>query len=127
MLRDLSLLVSPILALLLVLLTPVSVEGGPHRDQLFDPVFPHVHPGATAPSTGSQHGSALADPLAAGPRVSGGAGAASVSLGAGLAQPGGAAARRVILDPLSWALFGPDTQMFGRPSDPPPDPPPTVV
>ena len=43
MLRDLSLSVSPILALLLIVLTPVSVSQGAHRDQLFDPLFPHVH------------------------------------------------------------------------------------
>jgi hypothetical protein len=35
--------------LVLALTSPISAGQGPHRDQLLDPVFPHVHPDVRPP------------------------------------------------------------------------------
>ena len=43
MLRDVSPTISLVLALLLIVLTPVGTGQGAHRDQLLDPLVPHVH------------------------------------------------------------------------------------
>lgn len=41
--RDLRLGISPVLVFLLMVLTPIGTGQGVHRDQLMDPVFPHLH------------------------------------------------------------------------------------
>src|SRR5207248_17059 len=83
MLRDVSLLVSPVLALLLVLLTPVGTGEGRHRDQLLDPLFPHVHLGGPlAPGLTS-----MVPSRPSGVAIEAGAGAASMALGAGITPP----------------------------------------
>src|ERR1700730_9832553 len=91
MLRDLTSLLSPILVLLLVVLSPIGTGQGVHRDQLLDPLFPHVHFGAgpTATQTAALQiyqrifGSRQPD----GPVLGAGAGAATSALGIGVTPP----------------------------------------
>ncbi len=125
MLRDLSLTVSPLLALLLMVLTPVGTGQGAHRDQFLDPLFPHVHfvDGSTLLLRASPH---VVEYSGQGPALGAGAGAVTASLSIGLTPPTpdwpmlkavGISIRRLV--PLT-------TRPAGALADPPPDPPPTA-
>src|SRR5712692_3498967 len=111
MLRVLSNVVSPILVLLLVLLTPVGTGQGAHRDQLLDPLFPHIHlaGGLTTPQSAAlKVAERLFNGEHRGPAFGAGAGAASAALSAGVTPPVPA---RVALAPIGtfpWAVLPPD-------------------
>ena len=100
MLRDLSISVSPILALLLIVLTPVGTGTGAHRDQLLDPLFPHVHLGA-------------------------GAGAAPVAVSMGITPPVPAWLALVPCGAFAWDVAPLEAVPPTALAEPPPDPPPT--
>lgn len=128
MLRDLSLLVSPILVLLLSMLMPISVDTGAHSGQLFDPVFPHVHPNAQLPTApAGRELEAPVDPTTATPAVGAGAGASATTLGGGLTAPLPNWLKSIQYDQLSWELSALKNSPDSRPADPPPDPPPTAI
>jgi hypothetical protein len=130
MLRGLSILISPILILLLIMLTPVGTGQGAHRDQLLDPLFPHIHfaGGLTAPQSAAVK---LAQRIfnngdQQGPAFGAGAGAASAALSPGLTPPVPA---RIALAPMgaeAWAVLPLDARPSGASAEPPPDPPPTA-
>jgi hypothetical protein len=128
MLRDLSTVLSPVLALLLMVLTPLGTGSGAHRDQLLDPLFPHVHvAGPLAPGLVDRSRYVVAEPGSQGTAIGAGAGAAFAALSVGLTPPlpnvGG-------LPPIDDSIWRPDTlrsRPAGTPGDPPPDPPPTEV
>jgi len=122
MLRDLSLLVSPVLALLLVVLTPVGTGSGAHRDQQFDPLFPHVHLGAPPPSPTVPG----LTPRTPGLSLGAGSGAASFVLSSGLTPTTPLAAMRLPHTDASWSWHVTHQQPPGRIADPPPDPPPPL-
>jgi hypothetical protein len=85
--RDLSVILCPVLMLLLIVLTPVGSGEGAHRDQLLDPLFPDIHlTGPLAPGLTAQRATVV--DTSRGPAIGAGAGAASASLGAGLLQRG---------------------------------------
>src|ERR1700687_5454995 len=101
MLRVLSNVVSPILVMLLVILTPVGTGQGAHRDQLLDPLFPHIHlaGGLTTPqSLAMQAAQRVFKADQQGPSIGAGAGAASAALSPGSTPPMPA---RVTLAPTS--------------------------
>ena len=129
MLRVLSNVVSPILVLLLVVLTPVGTGQGAHRDQLLDPLFPHIHlaGGLTTPqSLAMQAAQRIFNADQQGPAFGAGAGAASAALSPGLTPPVPA---RVTLAPsgaFAWAVVTLDALPPGAFAEPPPDPPPTA-
>ena len=127
--RELTSLLSPILAVLLVVLSPIGTGQGVHRDQLLDPLFPHVHfgSGPTAMQTAALQtyqrvfGSRQPD----GPALGAGAGAATSALEVGVTPPvpGGTAGMPV--PQLLWRLEFIDLLPRGAPVEAPPDPPPT--
>ncbi|MDQ6674674.1 MAG: hypothetical protein M3069_28720 [Chloroflexota bacterium] len=130
MLRDLSIAVSPLLALLLVLLTPVGTRQGGHRDQLLDPIFPHVH------FAGERTSAQSAAPKAAqrgfeahqqGPVFGAGAGASSAFPSLGLTPP---LPRWSVVLP-SGGVWRSIVRLGALPrgtlTEPPPDPPPTPL
>jgi hypothetical protein len=130
MLRVLCNVVSPILVLLLVVLTPVGTGQGAHRDQLLDPLFPHIHlaGGLTTPqSLAMQAAQRIFNADQQGPAFGAGAGAASAALSPGLTPP---MPVRVALAPRSGAfarsVVMPDALPPGAFAEPPPDPPPTA-
>jgi hypothetical protein len=129
MLRGLSILVSPILVLLLIVLTPVGTGQGAHRDQLLDPLFPHIHfaGGLTAPQSAAMKlAQRIFNGEQQGPAFGAGAGAASVALSPGLTPPVPA---RLALAPMgaeTWAVLPLDALPSGASAEPPPDPPPTA-
>src|ERR1700704_1188333 len=124
MLRGLSIVVSPILILLLVILSPVGTGQGAHRDQLLDPLFPHIHlaGGLTTPQSAAlKVAERLFNGEQQGPAFGAGAGAASAALSAGLTPPVPA---RVALAPsgaFAWAITPPDALPPGALAAPPPD------
>ncbi|HLZ25710.1 MAG TPA: hypothetical protein VKV73_00130 [Chloroflexota bacterium] len=128
MLRVLSNVVSPILVLLLVVLTPVGTGQGAHRDQLLDPLFPHIHlaGGLTTPQSAAlKTAQRIFNADRAGPAI--GAGAATAALSPGLTPPVPA---RVTLAPsgvFAWPLITLDALPPGAFAEPPPDPPPTAT
>ncbi len=122
--RDFSLTVSPLLALLLMVLTPVGTGQGAHRDQALDPLFPHVH-FADGPTLALRNPRPVVVDTSQGPAWGAGAGATSASISFGLTPPVpswltlamvGDAIRRTesVADPPAGAF-----------AEPPPDPPPT--
>jgi hypothetical protein len=129
MLRVLSNIVSPILALLLVVLTPVGTGQGTHRDQLLDPLFPHIHlaGGLTTPqSLAMKAAQRIFNAEPQGPEFGAGAGAAAAALSPGLTPPVPA---RITLAPsgaFAWAVFPLDALPPSALAEPPPDPPPTA-
>ncbi len=130
-LRDLSASVSPILAFLLLVMSPIGTGQGTHRDQLLDPLFPHVHFGTGVLSSAQSAAAAKVsqkvfkgDPTA--PAMGAGAGASAGSASPGITPPvpGGLA-----LTPggmYAWDLAPRQTAFLGALADPPPDPPPTA-
>ena len=128
--RPLTSLISPILALLLVVLSPIGTGQGAHRDQLLDPLFPHVHLG-TGPTSmqsaalqiyermfGSRH-------QPDGPAVGAGAGAAMAALGVGVTPPLPTATAGLPVRELLGRLESIALLPHGAPVEAPPDPPPT--
>jgi hypothetical protein len=125
MLRDLSVSVSPLLALLLIVLTPVGTGQGVHRDQLLDPLFPHVHFADTSSSL-LRNPQRVVEYGGRGPALGAGAGAASASLSMGLTPtvPGGLLA--VPPTDSLWRSVPLTAGPRGALAEPPPDPPPTI-
>jgi hypothetical protein len=131
MLRDLSISVSPILAVLLIVLTPFGTGQGAHRDQLLDPLFPHVHFGSGL-LTSAQSAAASkisqrilkGDPTA--PALGAGAGATSASLSIGITPPVPAWLALVPVGAYAWDLASLDAAPPMALAEPPPDPPPTA-
>jgi len=127
--RPLTSLLSPILALLLVVLSPIGTGQGAHRDQLLDPLFPHVHfgSGPTSIQTAAlqtyqrMFGSRQPD----GPAVGAGAGAAMAALGGGVTPPIPTATEGMPVRELLGRLESIDLLPRGAPVEAPPDPPPT--
>jgi hypothetical protein len=129
MLRGLSVLVSPVLVLLLVVLTPVGTGQGTHRDQLLDPLFPHIHfaGGLTAPQSAAMKlAQRIFNGEQQGPAFGAGAGAAASALSPGLMPPVPARIALAALVTEAWAVLPQDAQPSGASADPPPDPPPTA-
>jgi hypothetical protein len=130
MLRGLSIFVSPILVILLVVLTPVGTGQGTHRDQLLDPLFPHIHlaGGLTTPQSAAlKVAERVFNGDRQGPAFGAGAGAASSVLSPGLTPP---VPGWVALAPnadVAWAVVPPDALRPGALAEPPPDPPPTAT
>lgn len=126
--RDLTGLLSPILALLLVVLSPIGTGQGAHRDQLLDPLFPHVHfgSGSTSIQTAAlqtyQRIFGFHQPD--GPAVGAGAGA-TAALGVGVTPPVPSGSGSTLIRELLWRLESIDVLPRGAPVDAPPDPPPT--
>jgi hypothetical protein len=120
MLRDLAVLVSPVLALLLIVLTPVGTGSGVHRDQVLDPLFPHVHPGAP-PMAGR---AASVAPRVPGQALGAGGDAASLSLGTGLTPTNPTLLVHLPIGDATWSWPTLLDLAVGRIADPPPDPPP---
>jgi hypothetical protein len=126
MLRDLSLTVSPLLALLLIVLTPVGTGQGAHRDQLLDPLFPHVH-FADGSTLLLRYPQRVVEQRGEGPAIGAGAGAAIASLSAGLTPPTPEwPALRLVGDSM-WRIVRLTTLPAGVLAEPPPDPPPTAA
>jgi hypothetical protein len=128
MLRALSNLVSPILVMLLVVLTPVGTGQGAHRDQLFDPLFPHIHlaGGLTTTQSAAMKAAHRAfTPDWRGPAIGAGAGAASATLSTGLTPPVPTLVTLAPIGAVDWAVVPLDTLLSGALAEPPPDPPPT--
>lgn len=125
MLRDLSIAVSPLLVLLLIVLTPVGTGQGAHRDQLLDPLFPHVHfaDGATLLLRSPQR---VVENRSQGPALGAGAGAASASLSTGLTPTVPGELLAVPLTDLLVRSVPPTAAPHGALAEPPPDPPPTI-
>jgi hypothetical protein len=125
MLRDLSLIVSPVLVLLLMVLTPVGTGQGTHRDQLLDPLFPHVHfaDGSTMLLRNPQR---VVEQRGEGPALGAGAGAASAALGLGLTPPTPGWPTLLVVGDSVRPIVGVTTRPAGALADPPPDPPPTT-
>ena|ERR1700730_394573 len=130
MLRDLTTFVSPILALLLVMLSPVGTGQGAHRDQLLDPLFPHVHIGSGLTSTQTaalqSYRRLLAHPPA-GPALGAGAGTAITVLGPGVTPPVPGGTTGMPVRELLWRLEPIDVSPYGAPLEAPPDPPPANI
>jgi hypothetical protein len=130
MLRDLSLLVSPVLALLLVVLTPVGTGQGAHRDQLLDPLFPHIHFANGLPTRQSAALLVVQRAMSAaqqGPSFGAGAGAAAAAVSPGLTPPVPVWVTLAPRDSLAWAVVAPEARPTGAFADPPPDPPPNAA
>jgi hypothetical protein len=122
MLGELGTVIRPLLALLLVVLTPIGTGEGVHRDQLLDPLFPHMHLDASA-ETGTPATTHAA--AATGVAIGGGAGAAD-SIAPGLTPP---VPSWLVLFPRAEApwhypILGDPVTV--RPDEPPPDPPPDL-
>jgi hypothetical protein len=128
MLRDLSIAFSPILVLLLVVLTPVGTGQGAHRDQLLDPLFPHVHIGSGLTSTQTaalQTYRRLVAHPPVGPALGAGAGTAITAFGPGVTPPVPGGTLGMPVRELLWRLTPIEVLVHGAPVPPPPDPPPT--
>jgi hypothetical protein len=132
MLRDLSLSVSPILALLLIVLSPMSSGQGAHRGQMFDPLFPHVHFGTgmlTSAQTAAAQKAARrivsGDPQA--PALGAGAGAAPVAVSLGLTPPVPGWLALVPFGAFAWDVAPASVRPLEVLAEPPPDPPPTAA
>jgi len=129
MLRVLANVVSPILVLLLVVLTPVGTGQGAHRDQLLDPLFPHIHLAGgltTTQSAAMQVAQRVFNADPPGPAFGAGAGAASAALSPGLTPPVPAWITLAPRGDLGWAVVPLEALPPGTVAEPPPDPPPTV-
>ncbi len=131
-LRELARLLCPILAGLLVILSPMGTGQGSHRDQLLDPLFPHIHlgdSGTAFQAAAAQRFSRLhADqqPVQArGPLLGAGAGAAAAGFSAGLTPPVPRTAVALPIEEVAW--YRPPASGLPRGAQPeaPPDPPPT--
>jgi hypothetical protein len=129
-LRDLTSLLSPILAVLLIVLTPIGTGQGPHRDQLLDPIFPHVHFGTGLTSmqtTALQTYRRVASPRQPDrPALGAGAGAAISALGTGVTPPIPGSTASMPVRELLWRLEPIDVLLRGTLVPAPPDPPPTA-
>jgi hypothetical protein len=130
MLRVLSNVVSPMLVLLLVVLTPVGTGQGAHRDQLLDPLFPHIHLAGgltTTQSTAMKVAQRLFNADRQGPAFGAGAGAALTAISPGLTPPVPARASLAPSGTFAWAVVPFDALPPGALAEPPPDPPPTAA
>jgi hypothetical protein len=124
-------LLSPILAVLLVVLSPIGTGQGVHRDQLLDPLFPHVHfgNGPTTMQTAAlqTYQRLFRSRLPDGPALGAGAGAATAALGVGVTPPIPASTAGMPVRELLWRLESIDLLPRGAPVEAPPDPPPTTA
>jgi hypothetical protein len=129
MLHGLSIVVSSILVMLLVVLTPVSTGQGMHRDQLLDPLFPHIHFAGgltTTQSAALKVAQRVFSVVQQGPAFGAGAGAASAALSAGLTPPVPARVDVAPVGVVTWAVIPLDALPPGALAEPPPDPPPSA-
>jgi hypothetical protein len=121
MLGELGTFIRPLLALLLIVLTPIGTGEGVHRDQLLDPLFPHVHihsaPDAAAGASETAH---------AGVAIGGGTGAAADSIAPGLTPPVPSWLMLLPRIDAPWQYPMLTDLITGRPNEPPPDPPPDL-
>ena len=130
MLRGLSIVVSPILVMLLVVLTPVGTGQGAHRDQLLDPLFPHIHFAGgltTSQSAALKVAQRVFNGDQQGPAFGAGAGAASAALSPGLTPPVPGWVALAPSGDFAWAVVPLDALPPGALAEPPPDPPPTAA
>jgi hypothetical protein len=129
MLRELSLSVRPVLAFLLIVLTPLGTGQGVHRDQLLDPVFPHVHVGSGGPPSSNAAALEAAQraftPKTPGPAIGAGAGVTSTLFGVGLTPPVPDGAAVVPTQRSVRRLSASDLLPRAVLAEAPPDPPPT--
>jgi hypothetical protein len=126
MLRELSPIVSLILALLLIVLTPVGTGQGTHRNQLLDPLFPHVH-FADRTTLALRNPQRAPEPQGAGPALGAEAGAAAASLSVGLTPTVPTGWQLPRLPHWFWRPVLLTTEPHGALGEPPPDPPPTIA
>jgi hypothetical protein len=130
MLRVLSNVVSPMLVLLLVVLTPVGTGQGAHRDQLLDPLFPHIHLAGgltTTQSAAMKVAQRVFNAEQQGPAFGAGAGAALAAISPGLTPPVPARATLAPSGTFAWTVVPFDALPPGALAEPPPDPPPTAA
>jgi hypothetical protein len=125
MLRGLGIAISPILALLLVVMTPVGTAQGPHQDQVLDPLFPHVHRGYEQARIALATPPRVLEPRAQGPALGAGSGADSATFSLGLTPPLPGALALELADASVWRLAPDRSRPPHAFRDPPPDPPPT--
>jgi len=125
MLRDFSLIVGPVLALLLMVLTPIGTGQGAHRDQSLDPLFPHVH-FADGPTLALRNPRPVIVNTSQGPAWGAGAGATSGSITIGLTPALPTWLSLVLVrDAMRRGEFVAVTPA-GAIAFPPPDPPPST-
>jgi hypothetical protein len=105
--------------LVLALTSPISAGRGPHRDQLLDPVFPHVHPDAPPPV--AVVAAVVVRSHAGVPTVGAGAGLEPALYGEMLVPP--MSVHAFVRLPLRRLIPSSDRPPRFR-QEPPPDPPP---
>jgi len=130
--RELAKLLCPILAGLLVILSPTGTGHGAHSDQLLDPLFPHIHLGTSMSALqagAAQRFSRLyADQQPdrrRGPALGAGAGAAAAAFSAGLTPPVPRSAVAMPIEQVAWYRAPTYLLPRGAPAEAPPVPPPT--
>jgi hypothetical protein len=106
--------------LLLALTSPIGVGRGAHRDQLLDPVFPHVHPDQAPPAPAGTNTLATGTHRHA-PAWGAGAGLESVGYAEVLAPT---PSSETIVRALLRRLIPSSDRLPRALPDPPPDPPP---
>jgi hypothetical protein len=105
-----------VLGLLLAATSPIGTGQGVHRDQLLDPIFPHVHPDAPRSSAAAMN-------AGWGPALGAGSGADSAAAGAALAPP--LPDRSDVLRlPFGSRLVSSSAALPASYVEAPPDPPP---
>jgi hypothetical protein len=127
MLRGLSTVLSPILVMLLVVLTPVGTGQGAHRDQLLDPLFPHIHFAGgltTSQSAALKVAQRVFNGDQQGPSFGAGAGAASAVLSPGLTPPVPGWVALAPSGDFAWTVVPLNALPPAALAEPPPDPPP---
>jgi hypothetical protein len=125
-----ELLVSPMLVFLLVILTPVGTGQGAHRDQLLDPLFPHIHFAGgltTAQSAALKVAERAFNPEPPGAAFGAGGGAAEAALNSGVTPPVPAWVTLAPFDSPAGAVVPRNLRQPGALAEPPPDPPPTAA
>ncbi len=127
MLRDLGITVSPLLALLLIVLTPIGTGQGAHRDQLLDPLFPHVHLDNGLATSALRNPQRVFEYRGQGPVLGAGAGADSASLSLGLTPPLPGALGLTLVGDSEWRVMPSVEPPPEALAEPPPDPPPTLT
>ena len=127
MLRDLGVTVSPLLAVLLIVLTPIGTGQGTHRDQLLDPLFPHFHLDNGFATFALRNPQRVVEHPEQGPALGAGAGADSASLSLGLTPPLPGALALTLAGDSEWRIVPSMKRPPAALAEPPPDPPPTLT